>query len=400
MIPAWLAAEVAGYKVPVAKPPDLVLDIGANVGAFTDYALKQWPECHVFAFEPNPDAIAQFEENITSDRAILIPRAVSKEASTAKFRKGDNIATGSLHDIGRQTGEEISVETVAARDLPAADFIKIDTEGAEVEILQGLDLSKCNTLVVEWHRPQDYDQVKWIARDAGLLLHESIETAPGCGVLKFTRHTISGRLFVGIPSYGGMCSYFARCMLNLQSGRDMDLLVRFRIGDSLVNRSRNEITDEFLGTNCESLLFIDSDIIFSPQQVQRIASHDELVVGGCYPKKQPKLAWVLNTLPGEDTPRADGLHKVRYVGTGFMHVRRPVFAQMIERWGPEIIYKPDHAQNRRAYDFWSVGVYPGTQRFLSEDWYFCQRALDLGIPVWADTRVKLKHVGEAVYPME
>jgi hypothetical protein len=39
-------------------------------------------------------------------------------------------------------------------------------------------------------------------------------------------------------------------------------------------------------------------------------------------------------------------------------------------------------------------------RYLSEDWFFCERALRLGYEIFADTRVVLKHVGEAIYPLK
>ena len=38
-------------------------------------------------------------------------------------------------------------------------------------------------------------------------------------------------------------------------------------------------------------------------------------------------------------------------------------------------------------------------RFLTEDWFFCQRWLELGGQVFADTRVVLRHAGRAVWPL-
>jgi hypothetical protein len=74
------------------------------------------------------------------------------------------------------------------------------------------------------------------------------------------------------------------------------------------------------------------------------------------------------------------------------------------RYGAELVYTPDNESRKKRleYDFWSCGTYQyadGGRRYLSEDWFFCQRWLDLGGEVFADTRVVLKHVGMAVYPL-
>ena len=85
-----------------------------------------------------------------------------------------------------------------------------------------------------------------------------------------------------------------------------------------------------------------------------------------------------------------------------MLIKRVVFEQMIDRFGKEIGFMADEVK-RQEYDFWSVGTYQfpdGTRRYLSEDWYFCQRWHDLGGKVWGDTKIVCKHVGQAVYPLK
>ena len=39
-------------------------------------------------------------------------------------------------------------------------------------------------------------------------------------------------------------------------------------------------------------------------------------------------------------------------------------------------------------------------RYLSEDWYFCQRWLDLGGEIFGHTRVALRHLGPVIFPLE
>jgi hypothetical protein len=219
------------------------------------------------------------------------------------------------------------------------------------------------------------------------------------------------KLFLALPVYGQLEVFFTQCLVKLLTDPPCEISVRMNPGDSLVSRARNSLTADFLESDCTDLVFIDSDIIFSGEHVRRLLGHDVDIVGGFYPKKQEgPIAWVCNGCLGEERPiLPSGLQEVRYMGTGFLRVKRHVFEKMIESW-PEMEYKPDHRE-RREWDFWSVGVYrnagagrtgetpvpPG--RYLSEDWYFCQRWLDLGGKVWGDTGIVLKHVGQAVYPL-
>jgi hypothetical protein len=75
---------------------------------------------------------------------------------------------------------------------------------------------------------------------------------------------------------------------------------------------------------------------------------------------------------------------------------------MIEAYSDKIAYVSDHDGITVEYDFWPVGPYKfpnGFVRYLSEDWYFCQRARDLGFKIYGDNGVTLRHSGNAVYPL-
>jgi len=212
------------------------------------------------------------------------------------------------------------------------------------------------------------------------------------------------KLFLALPVYGSLDTSFAQSLIKILADLPCNLMVRFNPGDSLVSRARNSLTAEFLDSDCTHMLFIDTDLIFSGDHVARIMSHPEPIVGGFYPKKQEgPLNWVCNGMTKPTKPQPNGLQEVRYIGTGFLRVAREVFEKMAFAHGSAIHYVPDHAREANQYDFWPVGTYQypdGSRRYLSEDWYFCQRAMDLGYKVWADLHIVLKHVGQAIYPLK
>jgi hypothetical protein len=213
------------------------------------------------------------------------------------------------------------------------------------------------------------------------------------------------KLFVAVPCYGSIPVQFMQCMLKLQANPPCDMSIVPLNGDSLVSRARNTLTAQFLKSDCTHLLFIDSDLVFGPEQIARMLAHDQDVVAGFYPKKQDgQLQWVCNAKLdcGEADP-ATGLQEVRYMGTGFMLAKRCVFERMIAEHGEAMAYHPDSRPTETEWDFWAVGPYKakdGFTRYLSEDWFFCQRWLDMGGKVYGDTRVILRHIGFAIYPLE
>lgn len=170
-------------------------------------------------------------------------------------------------------------------------------------------------------------------------------------------------------------------------------------GDSLVTRARNNVVAGFMASDCDELLFIDTDIVFTPEQIFRLVSHDESFVCGLYAKKKPELEWVANALPGAATDPVTGLQEISEGGTGLMKVHRRVF-RALEEAHPELYYTCDTSK-KTAFAYFLDGVFdtPAGRRFLSEDWYFCQEARKLGFPVLADTRVQVVHEGWAQYPL-
>ena len=77
------------------------------------------------------------------------------------------------------------------------------------------------------------------------------------------------RLFIGTPMYGGQCAGLYTKSTNdlsmLCSSHKIPMKYYFLFNESLVQRARNYIVDEFLRSDCTHLLFIDSDIGFDPR---------------------------------------------------------------------------------------------------------------------------------------
>jgi FkbM family methyltransferase len=160
-IPQWLYAEVDQYFVPLPFEPVTILDIGANIGAFTRRAHEKWPGAHIICCEPMPFNVVQLRRNAPAN-ATIISAAVRAESGVDDIFIGDNIATGGFTQFGRQTQQTLMVECIAAGALPPCDLVKIDTEGSEVEIIRHLNLHKTRGLFLEHHSRADAETIKAI----------------------------------------------------------------------------------------------------------------------------------------------------------------------------------------------------------------------------------------------
>jgi len=127
-------------KVLKKTNPKIVFDIGANVGNYSKSLLSE-TEAKIYAFEPNPDSFTELQK--LPEQVEKIQCAVSNEPGNAFLHfRGEHDERASLSDkvrIGEKV--EVTVETVSdiasERNISEVDFIKIDTEGFEKEVIEG-----------------------------------------------------------------------------------------------------------------------------------------------------------------------------------------------------------------------------------------------------------------------
>ena len=184
------------------------------------------------------------------------------------------------------------------------------------------------------------------------------------------------KIMVCTPMYGGMCSglYSKACadLSTLATKYQMDVKYFYLFNESLIPRARNYLVDEFIrDEKYTHLMFIDADIHFDPNDVLTLAALDKDIIGGPYPKKC--IAWekvrtavdagladedptVLENYTGDYVFNpVENTHKIKVtepvdvleIGTGFMMIKRKVFADFIEAY-PQFRYTPDH---NRAENF-------------------------------------------------
>ena len=240
------------------------------------------------------------------------------------------------------------------------------------------------------------------------------------------------KLFVATPMYGGMShGLYVKSCLDLQTVMmryGIEVKFSFLFNESLITRARNYLVDEFLRTDFTHMLFIDSDIHFDPNDIVALMALDKDVIGGPYPKKSinwnniaetarknPDLnpkelenlvgEYVFNVVKGTQQFQVSEPLEVMEIGTGHMMIKREVFDKMAKEY-PTIRYKPDHVGQAHfdgsryihAYfdtviDSVDSIVGGGSERYLSEDYMFCQMWRKMGGQIFLCPWMKTQHIG-------
>ncbi len=77
----------------------------------------------------------------------------------------NNCGEASFYDIGEQTATPVEVETKAPSNLPKAQIMKIDTEGAEIDILERLTSFDFDVILLEYHSEANRRKVDALLED-------------------------------------------------------------------------------------------------------------------------------------------------------------------------------------------------------------------------------------------
>ena len=105
-------------------------------------------------------------------------------------------------------------------------------------------------------------------------------------------------------------------------------------GYAAIDQGRNQIATNALRDGFAELMWIDADVVFEPEAVERLRSHGLPITCGVYPKKG-KRAFACN-FPGGTKEvsfgTTGGLVEIPYAGAGFLHTRREVYDSVRERF--------------------------------------------------------------------
>ena len=145
--------EMAPLWFGLASRADVVLDVGAHVGLYTLLAAHANPKSRIFAFEPHPTVYGRLARNVALnglENVRCVQSACGAKGGTEELHEVGvpGVPSGSTLDFRFMKPEwgirsrVVSVvmldEFVAGADLATVDLVKLDTEGTEPQVLEGM----------------------------------------------------------------------------------------------------------------------------------------------------------------------------------------------------------------------------------------------------------------------
>lgn len=224
-------------------------------------------------------------------------------------------------------------------------------------------------------------------------------------------------------------------------------------GNSAINISRNIMADHAIRCDYDAMVQIDTDMKWDAAGLLQMLAHNEPIVCAPYTKKQSgPIRWLV-VRKKDAFPDERGLCDMDFFGTGMFAVQVPALRAMCSAF-PErrFTYEDEDAHggivSRTMTELFPIGIvgpntpegrlarirevlervlltacatdeekyehlcaklidietvivenHPGESRLLGEDFFFSHLARKAGFKIWCDSRLLVRHVGPAAYPI-
>jgi hypothetical protein len=223
----------------------------------------------------------------------------------------------------------------------------------------------------------------------------------------------ASKCVVLVPTFGQLSP---KCDAGLRKLEQRGYVVRRIGGYSAIDQGRNQMASDAFFDGFAEAMWVDTDIGFEPEAVERLRSHRLPIVAGLYPQPGARsLACELLPETKEIVFGADGgLMEVKYAAVGFMLVRREAYETIRDKLklplcntrfgrGAWPFFQPFWVEQEEGVGSRESGV--GRQetgdrgqgtarhRYLTDDFAFCERARQAGLKIMADTSVRLWRLG-------
>ena len=197
------------------------------------------------------------------------------------------------------------------------------------------------------------------------------------------------KLGICVPARDSVDTAFAHCLSlltarfygNAPAGTAMH--VNFRNG-TLIADQRCKLVEMSLGQDCDYVLFLDSDMTFPANLVERMVAHDKDIVACNYATRRLPVKTVafksFENLENMYSLGKGGLEECDAVGMGVMLVKAEVF-------------------RRLKYPWFQIHYMPNARIWMGEDMYFCKLAKAGGYKIWIDHSLsnEVGHSGSFVF---
>lgn len=130
-------ADVYGVRSMI--PPDVIWDVGANIGSFACMAGCAFPSARILSYEPDHDTVAVLRKNLEVNNVCnvtVVPFPVTRDGRDVDFVRVAGGSASNIYGCGDAPSVRMPSRSLSVDGLTAAHrlFVKLDCEGAEGEL--------------------------------------------------------------------------------------------------------------------------------------------------------------------------------------------------------------------------------------------------------------------------
>ncbi|RYH72779.1 FkbM family methyltransferase [Flavobacteriaceae bacterium 144Ye] len=171
--------EIYRFK-PDSETPTII-DCGVNMGLSLLFFTKNYPKSKIIAFEPDPTVLPTLDRNISvfmeGKDITLLKKAVWVEETELDFFSDGGLGGRLQEEYKNKTPEKIKTVRLKSFLRSKVDFLKLDIEGAEYDVLMDCknELKNVDNVFVEYHSAnnstQKLDDILKLLKDSGFRYH-------------------------------------------------------------------------------------------------------------------------------------------------------------------------------------------------------------------------------------
>jgi len=193
-----------------------------------------------------------------------------------------------------------------------------------------------------------------------------------------------GRVGICVPSTGQVLTKFMHYLIDMLNCCDVPFYF-YSCEGCLIPKNRQQMVQWARDDGCSHVLFLDADMKFPPDLLDILLYRDcDVIAANCTSRKHP-VKFLAEDEGAQVITDSDsvGIQQVNRVGTGIMLIRVDVFDCIAEPW-------------------FIIGYNPETGNYTGEDYWFCEKCREAGIPIWIDHDVSrhVAHIGQYPYNWE
>ena len=199
------------------------------------------------------------------------------------------------------------------------------------------------------------------------------------------------KILIATPSYSGdVSAFYADSLINTINrlkNNEIQISHQFLVYQPVIQYARNTLVKQFLESENDEIIFIDSDQAWEPEDLIKLINSDKDIIGAAVHLKTHDERYNVRFL--NNNVDANGLLLVESVGTGFLKVSRNAMQKVFD-------YSDKYEYNGMLYSsVFELEIVNG--QAVTEDFVFCKKWEDLGGEVYIDTTLKSFHIGKDMW---